>query len=108
MSRTSSAALQTLKSIASRWPVDNVRPKLQLSAAITEAASKAFGAESVLARSAPKGTRQLTKPENEWAAKFEGSMRRLLENRAMATVSYLFLSFSARLTHTLLEKYSTQ
>lgn len=88
MARTSADALRSLKGIASRWPVDTVRPKLQMSQAIQEAAEKSFGSASPLAATQQRQARQqLTKLESAWAGKFEGSLQRLLDNRAMATVS---------------------
>lgn len=95
----STDALRALKGVAARWPSDTVRPKLQMSAAIEQAAEKCFGAESAIARSAahpssastsmsPEGVpaRQLTKPEAAWANKMEGSLQRLVDDRALAIV----------------------
>lgn len=90
MARTSADALRSLKAIAARWPVDTVRPKLQMSKAIEEAAEKSFGPSSPIGAQGEGSRQQLTKLESAWAGKFEGSLQRLLDNRAMATVRFHF------------------
>lgn len=81
MTLRSSSMNRSLKTLASAWPQDAIRPKFQFAAAIQQSADRAFPVNS-----AQEGDRTLSSNEQNAATKMLESLDNLLANKALNQV----------------------
>lgn len=109
---SSAAVYQTLKSISATWPIDKLRPTLQLSGAISSASDRIFGvlpSSSTSTASSSKlpteviekgPVKELDPKQLEKANLMIESLDRLLANSALKEVRFHFISFYSHLAYT--------